>query len=148
MLCFQHYSSRYSQGFKDEDLGDSPGWWAAIVALYCPSTPLQLTQKKITKQGERMYMRCTCYCILLKHFILTGDRVFQCHSCKGGSSTSALSMAKLKLQASLGPGPRFERQLKVLNGILGEEKSKVNQNERNLTCAVPACGRSKGNFHR
>ena len=28
----QRYSSTLSQGFKDEDLGNLPGWWADTVA--------------------------------------------------------------------------------------------------------------------
>ena len=30
-------ASRHSLGFEDEDLGSSPGWWAATVPTYCPS---------------------------------------------------------------------------------------------------------------
>ena len=41
----QRYSSTLSQGFKDEDSGNSPGWWATTVATYCPSRPSQLTQE-------------------------------------------------------------------------------------------------------
>ena len=33
------WASRHSLGFEDEDLGCSPGWWAATVAMYCPSKP-------------------------------------------------------------------------------------------------------------
>ena len=33
------WASSHSQGFEDEDLGSSPGWWAATVATYCPSRP-------------------------------------------------------------------------------------------------------------
>ena len=29
-------------GWVDLDLGSSPGWWAAIVATYCPSRPGEL----------------------------------------------------------------------------------------------------------
>ena len=50
----QCYSYSHSQGFKDDDLGNSPGWWAATVVTYCPGRPLQLTQKNITKHGERV----------------------------------------------------------------------------------------------
>ena len=35
----QHFSSGHSQGLKDDDLGNSLGWWAATVATYCPSRP-------------------------------------------------------------------------------------------------------------
>ena len=33
------WAFRHSLGFEDEDLGISPGWWAATVATYCPSRP-------------------------------------------------------------------------------------------------------------
>ena len=32
--CIQRYSSTLSQGFKDEELGNSPGWWANIEATF------------------------------------------------------------------------------------------------------------------
>ena len=41
-------------GFKDLNLGNSLGWWAATVATYCQSSSSQLTQKNITKQGKRV----------------------------------------------------------------------------------------------
>ena len=31
------WASRHSLGFEEENLGSSPGWWAATVATYCPS---------------------------------------------------------------------------------------------------------------
>ena len=36
------WASRHSLGFEDDDLGSSPGWWAATVATYCPSRPGEL----------------------------------------------------------------------------------------------------------
>ena len=48
----QRYAPIHSQGFKDEDLGSSPGWWAASVGTYCPSRPSQLTKKNITIHGD------------------------------------------------------------------------------------------------
>ena len=33
----QSGASDHSLGFEDEDLGSSPGWWAATVATYSPS---------------------------------------------------------------------------------------------------------------
>ena len=51
----QRFSSSHSQGFKDEDFGNSPGWWAATFATYFPSRPLQLAQKKMTKHGISTY---------------------------------------------------------------------------------------------
>ena len=30
-----------AQGFADLDLGSSPGWWAATVATYCPSSMVE-----------------------------------------------------------------------------------------------------------
>ena len=44
-------NSGHSQGFKDEDLRNCPGW--CTVAIYCPSRPSLITQKNITKHGER-----------------------------------------------------------------------------------------------
>ena len=41
----QRYSSTVLQGFKHHDLGDSPGWWAATVSIYCPSRPSQLPKE-------------------------------------------------------------------------------------------------------
>ena len=55
VLCcqpvLQRFSSSLSQGFKDEDLGNSPGWWATIVANYCPS---RLSQLLTTKHCDRL----------------------------------------------------------------------------------------------
>ena len=45
----QRYSSSLLQGFKDEDLGNSPGRWTATVATYCPSTPGELPKFLLTK---------------------------------------------------------------------------------------------------
>ena len=50
----QSYLSAYVQGFKDEDLGSSPGWWAPSLVTYCPSRPLKLTQTAISKHCERV----------------------------------------------------------------------------------------------
>ena len=36
------WASDRSLGFEDEDLGSSPGWWAATVATYCPRRPGEL----------------------------------------------------------------------------------------------------------
>ena len=35
VTCLQSGTSDHSLGFKDEDLGSSPGWWAATIATYC-----------------------------------------------------------------------------------------------------------------
>ena len=35
-------------GWVDFDLGSSPGWWAAIVASYCPSRVVEHTKSKST----------------------------------------------------------------------------------------------------
>ena len=50
----QRFLSSHSEGFKDEDLGNSPGWWAATLATYCPSRLGELAQKTITKHGEQV----------------------------------------------------------------------------------------------
>ena len=36
-------------GWVDLDLGSSPGWWAAIVASYCPSRVVEHPKSKSTK---------------------------------------------------------------------------------------------------
>ena len=38
----QSGAAHHSLGFVDENLGGSPGWWAATVATYCPSRPEEL----------------------------------------------------------------------------------------------------------
>ena len=58
------------QGFKDEDLGTSSGWWATTEANYCPSRPSQLTQKNISKRVDenRCSFSSTVYTyVLLKN---------------------------------------------------------------------------------
>ena len=35
----QSGAAYHSLGFEDDNLGSSPGWWAATVATYCPSRP-------------------------------------------------------------------------------------------------------------
>ena len=35
----QSGAAHHSLGFVAENLGSSPGWWAATVATYCPSRP-------------------------------------------------------------------------------------------------------------
>ena len=50
----QGYSSTLSQGFKDEDMGNSPGWWVATVASYCPNRPSQLLETTVTKHCDRV----------------------------------------------------------------------------------------------
>ena len=42
----------HSLGFEDEDLGSSPGWWAATVATYCPSRPGELPKSSALKPSE------------------------------------------------------------------------------------------------
>ena len=48
-LSIQSGASYHSLGFEDEDLGSSPGWWAATVAIYCPSRPGETLQILIFK---------------------------------------------------------------------------------------------------
>ena len=48
-LSLQRYSSTLSQGFKENDLGNSPGCWADSVATYCSRRPSQLSAKNHTK---------------------------------------------------------------------------------------------------
>ena len=38
----QSGAAYHSLGFEDENLGSSPGWWAATVATYCPSRSVEL----------------------------------------------------------------------------------------------------------
>ena len=37
-----------SGGWVDLDFGSSPGWWAAIVATYCPSREVEYAKSKST----------------------------------------------------------------------------------------------------
>ena len=46
------WASHHSLGFEDEDLGSSPGWWAATVATYCPSRPGELPKFLSSKPCE------------------------------------------------------------------------------------------------
>ena len=39
MSYVQSGAAYHSLGFEDENLGSSPGWWAATVATYCRSRP-------------------------------------------------------------------------------------------------------------
>ena len=59
-LAFKIYvqsgASGRSLGFEDDDLGSSPGWWAATVATYYPSRPGGATQILIFKT-LRMFER-------------------------------------------------------------------------------------------
>ena len=48
----QSEAARHSLGFKDEDLGSLPGWWAATVATYCPSRPGELPKFSSSKPSE------------------------------------------------------------------------------------------------
>ena len=36
-------------GWVDLDLGSSPGWWAAIIASYCPSRVVEHPKSKSTQ---------------------------------------------------------------------------------------------------
>ena len=45
------------KGFEDQVLGNSPGWWADTAATYCPGTPWQITQEKVTKHSDRVEKR-------------------------------------------------------------------------------------------
>ena len=48
----QSGASGHSLGFEDEPWGVPPGWWAAIVATYCPSRPGELPNFLFTKPSE------------------------------------------------------------------------------------------------
>ena len=53
VLVYIHcWASRHSLGFEDEDLGSSPGWWAATVATYCPRRPVELPKFLSSKPWE------------------------------------------------------------------------------------------------
>ena len=53
-----HCSSTHLWYFVACFLGNSPGWLADTVDTYCPIRPSQLTQKNITKHGERVDEHC------------------------------------------------------------------------------------------
>ena len=42
------------QGFKDEHLGRSPGWWAPTVVTYDPRRPSQIAEENKTKHCEQV----------------------------------------------------------------------------------------------
>ena len=48
-VLIAYASTERGGGFEDEDLGSSPGWWAATVATYCPSRPGELPKFLSTK---------------------------------------------------------------------------------------------------
>ena len=50
----QRYSSSLSQGFEDEDLGNSLHWGAPTVATYCPSRPSHHLVNNLTKNCDRL----------------------------------------------------------------------------------------------
>ena len=52
-ITVQSGASDRSLGFEDEDLGSSPGWWAAAVATYCPSRRGELPKFVSLKPCER-----------------------------------------------------------------------------------------------
>ena len=43
-------------GWVDLDLGSSPGWWAATVAIYCPGRMMEHSKSKSTQ--PRSASRC------------------------------------------------------------------------------------------
>ena len=49
----QSGAAHRSWGFEGEDLGSSPGWWAATVATYCPSKPGELPKSLSSKPHDR-----------------------------------------------------------------------------------------------
>ena len=48
----QSWAAYHLLGFEDEDLGSSPGRWAATVANYCPSRSWELHQLLSSKPSE------------------------------------------------------------------------------------------------
>ena len=48
----QSGAAYYSLGFEDDNLGSSPGWWAATVANYCPSRLEELPEFLSSKPCE------------------------------------------------------------------------------------------------
>ena len=56
-------------GWVDFDLGCSPGWWAATVAIFCPSRPGELPKSKSTQQ--RFASRCSSLIgILARNYLI------------------------------------------------------------------------------
>ena len=64
--CVQRYSTSLSQGFEDEDLWNSLGWWAATVATHCPSRPSQRLATAVTRHCGIMDEKC---CIFESEFV-------------------------------------------------------------------------------
>ena len=52
MRSVQSGAAGHSLGSEDEDLGSSPSWWAATVAIYCPSRPGELPKSSSSKPSE------------------------------------------------------------------------------------------------
>ena len=52
IMILHCWASRHTLGFEDEDLGSSPGWWAASLATYCPSRPGELPKLLSSKPCE------------------------------------------------------------------------------------------------
>ena len=50
----QRSPSSLLQGFKDDDLENSPGWQPATVTTYFPSRPSQLLATTVTKHYNRL----------------------------------------------------------------------------------------------
>ena len=50
----QRFSSSHLQGFKYEDLRNSPGWWATTVATYCQRRPSQLSQNNLPIHDQQV----------------------------------------------------------------------------------------------
>ena len=54
MVLLQRFSSTLSHGFEDEDFWSSPSWWAATIAIYCPSRPVELLNSSSSKPCNRV----------------------------------------------------------------------------------------------
>ena len=68
-IIVQSGASGEGLGWVDLDLGSSPGWWADIVATYCPSRMVELPKSKSTQQSPSPDAP-DCITDLLKNWLL------------------------------------------------------------------------------
>ena len=52
-MQYRSFFPRRSQGFEDNHLDSSLGWWADTAATYCPDRLSQLVVKPMTKHQDR-----------------------------------------------------------------------------------------------
>ena len=56
------WASHHLPNFEDEDLGSSPGWWAATVATNCPNRPKLVSSNPCEWRDAQ---QCTLTCLII-----------------------------------------------------------------------------------